>query len=133
EVELPYHIRAGEYGGDRDHVRVTAPEHQGQILEDEREPHRGEHLAQLLSAETLEERVPLRDADQRDRESAHDHGGDEAAAAPDDCESNVAAEQIVGAVRHVHDAHDAEDEREAAGQEKEQGAVRDSVEELTDP
>src|SRR4030095_13775128 len=84
-------------------------------------------------AQSLEERVPLRDADERDRQRSHEHGEDEAAGAPDRREGDVATEEVVRAVRHVDDAHHAEDERETSGEEEEEGAVRHAVEELTDP
>ena len=64
----PTRYAAGQHGRDRDRVRIAAPEHQGEVLEDEGEAHRGQHLAQLLAAQALEERVPLADADERDGE-----------------------------------------------------------------
>jgi hypothetical protein len=40
----------------------------------------------------------------------------------------VAAEQVERAVRHVDDAHQTEDQREAAGDDEEQGGERHAVE-----
>src|SRR4029450_10097298 len=133
EGELPDHVRSREQRRHRDRVGIATPEHERQVLEDEGEAHRGQHLPQLLAAQPLEERVPLGDADERDGQGTDQHGEDEAAAAPDRREGDVAAEQVVRAVRHVDDAHHAEDEREPPRQEKEEGAVRHAIEELTDP
>jgi len=124
---------AGQRGRNRDRVRVAAPDHEGQILEDQGEAHGREHLAELLPGQALEERIPLRDADQRDGERAHDEGEPELLGPPDDRQRHVAAEQVVRPVGHVDDAHHAEDEREAAGEEEQQRAVGDAVEDLDDP
>jgi hypothetical protein len=42
---------------------------------------------------------------------------------------DVAAEQVKGAVGHVHHAHEPEDQREAAGDDEQQAGERDRVEE----
>ena len=49
---------------------------------------------------------------------------------PGDQERHVGTDHEQRAVRQVDDAHDAEDQRQPAGDEKEQQAVLDSVEEL---
>ena len=48
-------------------------------------------------------------------------------------EAHVAAQHEVRAVRQVDDAHHAEDEREAAGEQEEERAVGEAVERLDDP
>jgi hypothetical protein len=73
-------------------VRIAAPDHQRQVLEDQREPHRRQHLAELLPAQALQERVPLRDADERDGEGAQHDGKEEAPGGPDDRQGDVATQ-----------------------------------------
>src|SRR5207253_10155144 len=53
--------------------------------------------------------------------------------APDDRQADVAAEHEVRAVGEVDDAHHAEDEREPAGEQEQEGPVRHAVEGLGDP
>ena len=52
---------------------------------------------------------------------------------PDHCQPNVASQQVVGAMRHVDDAHHAKDERQPASEQKQQRTIRDAVEELSNP
>jgi hypothetical protein len=65
-------------------------------------------------------------------EPAGDEREREAAGRARDREADVPAEQVVGAVRHVHHAHQPERKREAAGEQEEQRGERDAVDRLED-
>ena len=52
---------------------------------------------------------------------------------PEHRQPNVAPQQVVGTMRHVHDAHHAKNERQPASEQKQQRAIRDAVEELSNP
>ncbi len=72
------------------------------------------------------------EAKDNDRKTAAKHGQFEAAARADDRETNIAAEQIIGAISHIDDAHESERQREAAGEQKQQRTERDAVDGLED-
>ena len=71
-------------------------------------------------------------AERDDGEPAAEHAEREAAGVAGDGEADVAAEEVVGAVRHVDDAHEPEGEREAAGKQEQQCRQRDAVDRLKD-
>jgi hypothetical protein len=52
---------------------------------------------------------------------------------PDDRKPDVARQQVMGAVRHIDDAHHPENEGQPSGEEEQQGSVRDAIEDLSDP
>ena len=86
----------------------------------------------MVLAGAAEEEAVDEVAEHDHRQAAGDEREREAAGRARDREADVTAEQVVGAVRHVHHAHEPEREREAAGEQEEQRGERDAVDRLED-
>ena len=71
-------------------------------------------------------------AERDDREPAAEYAEREAAGVAGDREADIAAEKIIGAVRHVHDPHQPEAEREAAREQEQERGEGDAVDRLKD-
>jgi hypothetical protein len=100
---------------------------QHHVGEDDRQRDRDQRLAQLLAEVPAQEHL-------LDREAQHGHAerGDERRQPPvgdagREFESDVAPEEVQGAVRQVHDSHQAEDQREPAGADEVEAGQRDAV------
>ena len=71
-------------------------------------------------------------AERDDREPAAEHAEREASGVAGNRQSDVTAEKIIGAVRHIHDAHQPEADRETAGEQKQQRGEGNAVDRLKD-
>ena len=67
KAQLADREHARERGGQRERVGIAAPDQQGQILKDEREADRHQHLAEGLVGQAAQEEPLHADADERDR------------------------------------------------------------------
>ena len=114
------------------------------VGDDHRDRDRDQRLAQVLALVPAQEDLlddEADDADARRRDEQRDDpapgrtastaGEREAArrSSSPDLERDVAAEQVEGAVGHVDDAHEPEDQREAARDDEEEPGEREAVEE----
>src|SRR5712691_5023238 len=116
---------AREAGGAAHRFLLRAPDDLGDVAQDEDEGIREEELVQLLLAvETLEEEALDDAAEEGDRRGRPQRGqpeGDGARPQPlHDLIGGVRAQHVEGAVSEVEHAKDAEDEREARRDEKEE-------------
>ena len=114
------------------------------VGEDDRERDRDQRLAQVLALVPAQQHLLQHDADEADEQRADDERHDpvddadlrarkaERAALADQvalqAERDVAAEEEERAVRHVDDAHEAEDQREPARHDEVEAGGRDAVE-----
>ena len=126
-----------------DVLRDAAEVREHLVGEDDRDRDRDQRLAQVLALRPAEEELLHHEARGRDDRDADERRNDpvrevdlraleaERAAladhAPLDRERDVAAEQEERAVRHVDDAHEAEDEREAARDDEVEAGGGDAV------
>src|SRR5574341_1336798 len=113
--------------------RVAAPDQQAEILHEQGDAHRQEHLPEIVALDRPEEHA----LDEHAREGHGERGGAErqveVPGSREHGHADVAAEQAERAVSDVDDLHHAEDQREAAADEEQQGGVGDAVERLVDP
>ena len=87
-------------------------------------------LGQLRARHTPEEDALHEDPHRGHHRRARQRGEQQAAGAPRDRQRDIGAQEVVRAVGEVQDAHEAEDERETGGEEEEQHAEGDAVEDL---
>ena len=93
--------------------------------DDERDADGEQHLRQMIFADAADEEAIDQVAERDDRKPAAKHAKLEAAGAAGNRIADIAAKKIIGAVRHVHDAHQPEAERESAReQEQQRGEAR---------
>src|SRR5262249_56962672 len=71
-------------------------------------------------------------AEGEDSEPAADHAKREASGVAGNRQSDVAADEIIGAVRHVYDAHQAKGNRETAGEQEQERGEGNAVDSLKD-
>ncbi len=115
----------------RDAVDVVADHEAAQLLEHEDEPVGQQHLLQVVALVEVREQRPLEEDAQHHREHDADDDGDEQAAGQRrQRERHVRADHVEAAMGEIDDAHDAEDQREPAGDEEQQQPVLDAVQEL---
>ena len=110
---------------------VVAEEPALQLVEEEHQPVGEEHLGEMVAG------VQAGDGETLDGEADEDHDGkadedreQQAARSLRDPPRQVGAEHVEGAVREIEDAEDAEHQRQPAGDEEEQQAVFDAVDDL---
>ncbi len=103
------------------------------LLKQEGETDGEQHLAQRIEPQRPQKHPLHRQTEDRDAYRRDRDGQDPGAGRPDHRQSHVAAEQKIRAVRQIDDAHDAEDQRQPATDEKQQRAVRNAVEGLDQP
>jgi hypothetical protein len=132
-VELAHHPALGERGGRIDDEVVAAPDIERGLLEQEREADGEQHLAQRVEAQRSQEYALHGETERRDGERRRRQREQPGPGGPDHRQCHVAAKQEVGAVRQIHDAHDAEDQRQPAREQEQQRPVRHAVEDLDQP
>ena len=111
---------------------VAAPDRQAHLADDERDADGEQHLRKMVMADRANEKAVDDKAERHDCEAATQDRQLEAAGAAHDRIADVAAEQVVRAVRHVHDTHQAERQREPARKQEQQRGKRDAVDRLKD-
>ena len=115
---------------------VVAHENAAQFLEDEDQPVRHQYLLQMLALVKIADEAPFERVAEDDREHETDgERGEEAAAQMRGGPrrqriGEVGADHVEAAVCEVDDAEDAEDQRQAARDEKQQQPVLQGVEAL---
>jgi hypothetical protein len=92
-----------------------------------------QHLRQLGPGQPPQDQPLHEAAEERDEEPADQRGRPEAETPLDQARREVAAQHEEGAVGEVRDPHEAEDQREAGGQQEEQAAQRDAVDGQHEP
>src|SRR5262249_53488496 len=111
---------------------VPPPNFNGNAADDKGDPDSEKNLREMIFPGTANEVTIDQIPDRNDREAATEHAKREASSVPCDRQANVATEQIVGAVGHVHDAHQAEAEREPASEQEQEGGEGNTVDRLED-
>ena len=113
---------------------VRPPDDDGEVLDDQRHAERGEQLEQVGRAvDAAQQRHLDQRADQRhDQRSAHETAPEaERAVEPlGQRVGHIGAEHVEGAVGEVHDAGDAEDDRQPAGDEEQRRRAGEAGQEL---
>ena len=121
-----------EPGGHRHTVHVVVDQDAAQLLEDQDEAVGHQHLLQVVALVQVRHEQPL-------EEVSEDHGKDkpreqrcDEIAAEDRRErkGEIGADHVEAAVREVDHAHDAEDERQSAGDQEQQQSVLQRVQAL---
>ena len=112
---------------------VAAPDVERALLKQQHEAEGQQDLPQMVAAERAHENPLHRHADDgdrqcRDRDRQQPRPGD-----LDHRQRDIAAEQKKRAMRQIDDAHDPEDQRQAAAEQEQQRAVRHTVEHLQQP
>ena len=87
---------------------VAAPDLERDVADHEGDADGEQHLRQMVLAGAADQEAVDQEAERDDGEPAAEHAEREAAGVAGDGEADVAAEQVVGAVRHVDDAHQPE-------------------------
>ena len=113
--------------------RVAGPDQQAQVRNDERDAERDQHLPLHVAGQLAQDQPLEQDADQSDAEAGAEHREPEAAAEVGDGGAEIGAEHEEAAMREIGNAHQAEGEREAGGEQKQQAAEGDAVQRLDDP
>src|SRR5262249_11259814 len=117
----------------RRHLEIVAAPHlERDVADNEGDPDSEKNLREMIFPGTANEVTIDQIPDRNDRQAAPEHAKREASSVPCDRQANVATEQIVGAVGHVHDAHQAEAEREPASEQEQEGGEGNTVDRLED-
>jgi hypothetical protein len=117
-------------------VHVVTDDHAAQFLEDEDEAVGHQHLLQVLALVQVAVEDPLEHvAQQHGQHHAHGQHRKETAAEGGhhrrrQGKRHVGADHVEAAVRQVDDAHDSEDERQAAGHQEQQQPVLHRIQAL---
>ena len=138
--EQPVH-RVGERIGERqrpvkdvghvDAVHVVADDEAAQFLEHQDQAVGQQHLLQVVALVQVAEQRPFENDAQHDRKHDPEHDRDKQAPGQRrQGKRHVGADHVEAAMGEIDDAHDAEDQREAARDKKQQQAVLDAVQEL---
>ena len=102
-------------------LRLSPPQIlQRHVADHERDAHREQHLRQVVFAGSADQEAVDQIAQRDDRQPAAEYAEREASGVAGDRQADIAAEKVVGAVRHIDDAHQPEGEREAAGEQEQQ-------------
>src|SRR5262249_45044373 len=119
--------------------RQTAPQQANDVLEYQQQAERDQQLVFLGAAVKRAQQRLDHDAEQRDRASSHRNqekgpsgGYAERNGAPDQPRRDEGADGVERAVRHVDDAHDAEDQAKAGSDQKKNRGVEQRIEDLDD-
>src|SRR5262245_39210152 len=102
------------------------------VAQHKRDAHRKQHLRQVVFSGSANEEAIDQIAERDDSEPAAEYAKREASGVAGDRQSDVAPDKIIGAVRHVHDAHQPEGDRETAGEQKQERGEGNAVDRLKD-
>ena len=122
------HGRAVDPGRRIEGVDLAAEGPQHQVGEDDRQADRHQRLAQVLAFHEAEDEHLHQQAEDGGRQEARRDREQPRAGVLADDPADVGAEQVERAVREVDVPHQAEDEREAAGDEEVERGERQAVE-----
>src|SRR5262249_3161973 len=111
---------------------VAAPDMQRYVAQHKRDAHRKQHLRQVVFSGSAQEEAVDQIAERDDSESAAEHTKREASGVAGNRQSDIAPDKIIGAVRHVHDAHQPKGDRETAGEQKQERGEGNAVDRLKD-
>src|SRR5262245_24776180 len=102
------------------------------VAQHKRDAHRKQHLRQVVFSGSANEEAVDQITERYDSEPAAEHAKREASGVAGHRQSDIAADKIVGAVRHVHDAHQPKGDRETAGEQKQERGEGNAVDRLKD-
>jgi hypothetical protein len=122
--------RAAQIGRGRNLEIVAAPDRQAHLADDESHTHGQQHLGQVIAADRPDQEAVDEIAQHHDGQPANHKRQFKAAGNADDGQADIAAQQVIRAVGHVDHAHQAERQREPAGQQEQQCRERDAVDGL---
>ena len=130
---MTHHQRTRKHLWDTDRKRISSPDQEGHILKNESKPHGDEDLPEIISRKLSEEDSHHYDSHEGDDNSSTQDGEEIAALHPHQSESQIARQKVIGAMGKVNDPHHSKNKGEAAGKEKKESTVRDTVKGLRDP
>src|SRR5688572_27742188 len=110
--------RPAQIGRRLDAQIVAAPHREAHLADDEGDADGEQYLRQMIAADRADEETIDKIAEYNDREAATQNGEFEAAGRTHHRIADIAAKQIVRAIRHVDDAHQPKGEREPARQQE---------------
>ena len=125
--------RRAQLGWRGQRPRVAGPDQQAEVRDDERDAERDQHLALHVAGELAQDKRSKRMPTSADAEAGAEHREPEVAAEIGDRRAEIGAEHEEAAMREVGNAHQAEGEREAGGEQEQQAAEGDAVQRLDDP
>src|SRR5205807_6137900 len=110
---------------------IVTDDEAAQLFEYQYQAEREQHLLQMLAPIKAAEQHPFERCAEyyAQHDTEHDRG-EQISRETRERERHVGADHIEAAVRQIDNAHDAENQRESAGNEKEQQAVLNAVEDL---
>ena len=114
---------------------IAAPQQQAGVGNDEGHAERHQHLPERIGLQPGQHQPLEQTADRRNRDAGAERGHPDVQAVERAQRrgAEIGAEHEEGAVRQVGQPHQAEDQREARGQQEQQTTERQAVETLDDP
>ena len=112
-------------------MHVVADDQAAEFLEHEDESVGQQHLLEVIALVEMRDEGPFEhDAEQHGQHDADDDGDEQVAGERRERERHVRADHVETPMGEIDDAHDPEDEREAARDQEQQEAVLDAVQQL---
>jgi hypothetical protein len=111
--------------------RVRSPDQARDLVDDQDQRERGEHLRQVVARVQRSQHAHLeKHADDRGRRDGKQHAGDERAGELHEGGGDERAQHVKRAVREVDHVHDAEHQREAGGEQEQHQPELQAVQRL---
>ncbi len=112
-------------------MHVVAPDHAAQLLEDQDQAVGEQHLVEVVAFIEAADHQPFQcHAEYDGKRNADEDRRQQVARQAGQRPGEVGADHVEAAMGKIDDAHDAEDQRQSAGDEKQQQAVLQAIQKL---